>query len=96
MKIVIACGSGVATSTLIASKVEDIVKKLDIKAQIIQCSLNEVDGLLKDATLIVTSMGKLKVAADVPIVVALNYITGLGAEETDAEIERILLEKKGS
>ena len=96
MKIIIACGSGVATSTLIASKVEDLLKKHNIKAQVIQCSLNEVDGLLKDATLVVTSMGKLTVKGDVQVIVALNYITGVGAEATDAEIERILLENKGN
>ncbi|MDR0447981.1 MAG: PTS sugar transporter subunit IIB [Treponema sp.] len=96
MKIIIACGSGVATSTLIASKVEDIVKKNKLKAQIIQCSLNEVDGLAKDATLVVTSMGKLVLKCDVPLVVALPYITGVGAEACDAEIERILLENKGN
>jgi len=95
MKIIIACGSGVATSTLIASKVEDLLKKNDVKAQVIQCSLNEVDGLLKDATLVVTSMGRL-VVKDVPVVVALPYITGVGAEATDAEIERYILENKGS
>ena len=94
MKIIVACGSGVATSTLIASKVDDILKKNNLKAQVIQCSLNEVDGLLKDATLIVTSMGRLKVEGNVPIVVALPYITGVGAEETDKAIERILLDNK--
>lgn len=96
MKIIIACGSGVATSTLIAMKVENILKKNDLKAQVIQCSLTEVDGHLKGADLVVTSMGKLKVNGDVPIVVAIPYITGIGGEETDAAIERILLEKKGS
>ena len=93
MKIIIACGSGVATSTLIASKVEDILKKHDLKAQVIQCSLNEVEGNLKNATLVVTSMGRLTVE-DVPVVLALNYITGVGAEETDAAIEHILLENR--
>ena len=96
MKIVIACGSGVATSTLFASKVEDILKRNNLKAQVIQCSLNEVDGFLKGATLVVTSMAKLKIKEDIPMVVALPYLTGVGAEATDAEIERILLENKDS
>jgi PTS system galactitol-specific IIB component len=93
MKIIIACGSGVATSTLFASKVEDILKRNNLRAQVIQCSLNEVDGYLKGATLVVTSMARLKVEG-VPMVVALPYLTGVGAEATDAEIERILLENK--
>lgn len=94
MKIIIACGSGVATSTMIAAKVEDLLKKNDIKAQVIQCSLNEVNGHLKGATVIVTAMGRLEVNSDVPVVVALPYITGLNAEVTDAEIEKILLANK--
>ena len=94
MKIVIACGSGVATSTLIASKVDDLLKKNGLKAQVIQCSLVEVDGYLNGATLVVTAMGRLVVKGDVPVVVALPYITGIGAEVTDAAIEKILLEAK--
>ena len=94
MKIIIACGSGVATSTMIASKVEDLLKKLGLKAQVIQCSLTEVEGYLDGATLVVTAMGRLEVKSDIPVVVALPYITGMGAEATDAEIERILLANK--
>ena len=94
MKIIIACGSGVATSTVITSKVEALIKKLGLTAQIIQCSLTEVDGHLNNATLIVTAMGRLEVDGDVPIVVAMPYITGMGAEKTDAEIESILLAAK--
>lgn len=94
MKIVIACGSGVATSTMIAAKVEDLLKRNKLKAQIVQVSLNEVKGHLKDATVIVTAMKRLEVDSDVPIVVALPYITGIGGEAIDAQIEAILLANK--
>jgi len=93
MKILVACGSGVATSTLIAAKVEELLKKNKLKAQVVQCSLNEVEGNLKDADLVVTAMGRLKVK-DVPLIVALPYITGVGTEVTDAAIEKILLAHK--
>ncbi len=95
MKIIVACGSGVATSTVIASKVEEILKKNNMKAQIIPVSLSEVPNNLKDATLVVTSMGRLE-APGVPVVVAFPYITGVGAEETDAQIEKILKEAQAS
>ena len=89
MKIIVACGSGVATSTVIASRVEEIVKKLGFDAQIIQCSLHEVPGCAKGAALVVTSMGRLE-TSEAPVVVAFPYITGVGAEETDRQIEEIL------
>lgn len=90
MKIIIACGSGVATSTVIAAKVEEIVKKCGVTAQMIQCSLLEVPDKAKGAALVVTSMGKLEVEGGVPVVVAFPYITGLGTEQTDAQIEAII------
>jgi len=92
LKIIIACGSGVATSTVIAEKVSQIVKKNHFDAQIIQCSMSEVDSNLSGAALVVTSLAKLKISADVPLVVAFSYITGIGTEETDAKIENILRE----
>ena len=42
MKIVVACGSGVATSTVIASKVAQLLKNNGITADIIQCTIHEV------------------------------------------------------
>jgi len=89
MKIIVACGSGVATSTVIASKVEDILKRNGLKGEIIQCSLSEVSNNLKGVALVVTSMGRLE-AKDVPVIVALPYITGIGIEEIDKKIENVL------
>ena len=96
MKIVIACGSGVATSTMIAAKVDDLLERLNVKAQVVQISLNEVESHLNGATMIVTAMGRLEVDSDVPVVVALPYITGLGGETTDAEIEAIIRANMGT
>ena len=90
MKIVIACGSGVATSTVIAERVQRVVKEAGFNAQIVQCGVNGVEAEAKDATLVVTSLGKLKVEADVPVVVAFSYITGMGGDATDAKIVEIL------
>jgi PTS system galactitol-specific IIB component len=91
MKIVVACGSGVATSTVIASKVQDLLDRNNLKAQIVQCTLHEVDSYAKGAKLVVSSMPGLRVS-DVPVVVAFPYITGLGTEELDEKILSILMD----
>jgi Phosphotransferase system, galactitol-specific IIB component len=85
MKIIVACGSGVATSTVIASKIEDLLKKNKLKTQIIQCTIHEVDENSEGASLIVSSMPGLK-AKGVPVIVAFPYITGIGTEELDQKI----------
>ncbi|MBR5501818.1 MAG: PTS galactitol transporter subunit IIB, partial [Oscillospiraceae bacterium] len=52
MKVVIACGSGVATSTVIAERVQRVVKEAGFNAQIVQCGVNGVEAEAKDATLV--------------------------------------------
>ena len=53
-KIVIACGTGIATSTMVKDRVETILRKNGVPAKIIQCTLNEVDGYDGDVDLIIT------------------------------------------
>mgnify|MGYP002390918712 CR=1 FL=1 len=89
----IACGSGVATSTVMASRVKSLLDKHNLKAEIIQCSMNEASTCSPaDTALIVTSLGKLNVK-DIPVVVAIPYITGIGAEAVDEQIVSILKER---
>jgi len=95
VKIIVACGSGVATSTLIASKVDEILDRRGEKAQVIQCSLHEAESLAVGAVMVLTAMGGLQLTGDVPVINAMPYITGMGAETVDAEINRILDKVKG-
>jgi PTS system galactitol-specific IIB component len=93
MKIMIACGSGVATSTIMASRVKSLLEKHNLKADIIQCSMTEVSTCNpEDTALIVTSLGKLQVK-DIPVVVAIPYISGVGGEAVDEKIVSILKER---
>ena len=43
-KIVIACGAGLATSSMVREKVEEELKEHGISFKIIQCTLHEVEG----------------------------------------------------
>lgn len=54
--VVIACGAGVATSTMVKLKVEDILKKNKIKANIIQTRLSELPGYDNKSDLFITTM----------------------------------------
>jgi len=79
-KIVIACGTGIATSTVVADKVENICKKEGIDALITQCKVSELEAYVHGADLIVTTtvIGK---KYDIPVINALPFITGIGEEE---------------
>lgn len=89
IKVIVACGSGVATSTVIASKLDELLQENNIKAQIIQCTLHEVEANAKGASLVLSSMPNLKVEG-IPVIVALPYITGIGVESLNKKILEIL------
>ena len=42
--ILVACGTGIATSTVVCKKVEDLIKANGINARVIQCKISEVPG----------------------------------------------------
>ena len=90
MKIVVACGSGVATSTVIASKVAQLLKNNGITADIIQCTIHVVASNQAGASLIISSMPGLSVTTTAPVLVAFPYISGIGEEELDKKILDIL------
>ncbi|MFF3101994.1 PTS sugar transporter subunit IIB [Viridibacillus arvi] len=83
--IVVACGAGVATSTIIVDRLNNLLSKHDIKAKIIQCNLGEIDSYSRYADLIVTSM-KLNKTFEIPSITGISFITGIGQEETEISI----------
>ena len=86
-KIIVACGSGIATSTVALSKIQtglEIKGKLkDI--QFVQTSLSELPSLVEGATVIVTT-AQGGDGFGVPVVSGLGLITGLGVDKVIDEI----------
>jgi PTS system galactitol-specific IIB component len=84
-RILVACGSGVATSTVIASRIREICKAAGIDAYVEQVKIVEVASKAHDFDLIVAST-KVPTSVKVPSVSGVSYLTGIGAEKTDKEI----------
>ncbi|GAB6087261.1 PTS sugar transporter subunit IIB [Alkaliphilus crotonatoxidans] len=87
--IIIACATGVATSTLVAKRVEELAKKNGINIKLIQCKIAEVASKQGEADLIVTST-ILPTTYSIPAIKATAYITGIGAEKVDNQILEVL------
>ncbi len=87
--IIIACATGVATSTLVANRVEDLAKKNGITIKLIQCKIAEVASKQGEADLIIAST-ILPTSYNIPAIKATAYITGIGAEKIDAQILEVL------
>ncbi|MCW6509980.1 PTS sugar transporter subunit IIB [Lichenifustis flavocetrariae] len=89
--ILVACGTAVATSTLVAYAIEETMKERGLRVTIRQCKATEVPSLVADCDLIVATtpvpdnLGK-------PVIKGLPFLTGIGKADTLDRIEKILRE----
>lgn len=88
-KVLIICGTGVATSTVVAAKVRDHLVEQGIEANVAQGKVMDVVGGEVDADLVVATTD-VPASVTVPVIRALPLLTGIGQEEVLDEIARAL------
>ena len=84
--ILVACGTAVATSTVVAKSIEEILRDRGIDVVTRQCKASEVASMLSGVSLVVTTT-PLQGDLGVPIIQTLAFLTGIGKE---AVIEQII------
>ncbi|WP_042143573.1 PTS sugar transporter subunit IIB [Paucisalibacillus sp. EB02] len=86
-KIIVACGTGVATSTAVLEKIKDIVRNAGLEVDFYQCSASslkyEIDSV--KPTLVVSTT-PVSIDTEVPILKGLPFLTGLGVDEVKEQI----------
>ncbi len=87
--ILVACGTAIATSTVVAKAIEEALYDRDISVNIRQCKASEVPSLAQDADLIVTTT-PVSVDKDIPVIQTLAFLTGIGKEDVIEQIVEIL------
>ena len=89
VKILVVCGTGIATSTVVAKNVEEKLVKKGFKAETRQCKATEVKNNLDGIDLIITTTN-LSGNYDVPVIRTLAFLTGMGEDEAIEEIAKKL------
>ena len=84
-RIYVACGSGMATSHLIADQLQQMLKEKGIEADITATKVSDL-GKAENCDLIVTST-LLPDTFNVPVVRAISFLTGVGMEN---DLEKII------
>ncbi|MBP8857872.1 MAG: PTS sugar transporter subunit IIB [Anaerolineaceae bacterium] len=87
-RILVSCGTAIATSTVVAIAIEEALKDRGINVTIRQCKASEVPSLVQGMDLVVTTTpvpGNL----GVPVIQTLAFLTGIGKEEV---LEQIVAE----
>lgn len=90
-KILLACGSGIATSTAVHMKVEQMLNDRGFAGQfeITQCKVSEAPAKSPNFDfLIATTMAPA--GLECPYVNDIPYLTGVGVSDADEEIIRLM------
>ncbi|QIQ20461.1 PTS sugar transporter subunit IIB [Zophobihabitans entericus] len=86
-KIIVACGSGVATSQTVASKVSRLLQEKghnNIKVEVID--LKSLDTHIKDSAAYI-AITKVDKEYPIPVINGISFLTGMGM---DAELQKII------
>lgn len=84
-KVLVACGGAVATSTVAANKIKDLLNNNNIEANVEQCRVNELSSKANNVDLIVTT-AKVDREYDVPVIHGIAYISGVGIDKTNEKV----------
>lgn len=83
--VLVACGTAIATSTVVAKAIEERCKAEGIPVQTRQCKASEVARLAQDADLIVTTT-PVPANLGVPVIQGLAFLTGIGKDKVLEDI----------
>lgn len=85
-RILVACGTAIATSTVVARKIEEELGKRGFDVETNQCKAAEVPAKVEGHDLVVTTT-YVSGTGDVPVIHSVSFLTGIGVEQ---DIERIV------
>ena len=86
VNILVACGSGVATSTIAADEVKALCKEHGIHISLNKCT--ELPSMSKNADIVLTT-NNFKGNLDVPLMSIMGFVTGINEDK----LKHTLLEK---
>ena len=84
-KVLVICGTGVATSTMVASSIREHCTKQGISVEVSQGKVMDLLSGDPDVDLIVATTS-VPESVSVPVVAGLPFLTGIGRDEALAQI----------
>lgn len=94
-RVLVACGTAIATSRTVAKAVEEALKEQGIEVTTRPCKASEVITLGKDMDLVLTTT-PVQGDLGVPVVQTLAFLTGIGREAALQQIVKALGENGAS
>lgn len=88
-RVLVVCGTAIATSTHVAARLRDLCRQNGIDADIVQARVQEVPAYVSAADLIV-AIAQVPYSVKVPVVSGIPFLTGTGEQHAKDAILTIL------
>ena len=88
-RVLVACGTAVATSTVVATAIEEAMRARGVAVSLHQCKATELPSLADGADLIVSTT-PVPAGLGRPVIKGLPFLTGIGKDAALDEIEKVL------
>ncbi|MBM7541335.1 PTS sugar transporter subunit IIB [Amphibacillus cookii] len=83
--VLVACGAGIATSTVVNSAIEELAKEHHIDVNLIQIKIAEISSYIETADLLVSTTIVQK-EYPFPVINAQAFLTGIGLDKVKQDI----------
>lgn len=87
--VLVACGTAIATSTVVAKGIEEAMRERGIPVLTRQCRASEIRSRLSGVDLVVSTT-PVPDDLGVPVIKTLAFLTGIGKEDVLKQIEKAL------
>lgn len=88
-KIVVACGTAIATSTHVAMKIKEVLTERGKNVHVVQCRVQEIPSYVDGADAIIAT-AQVPFDITVPVFDGIPFLTGIGLEEVIDKIDQSL------
>lgn len=89
-KIIVSCGTAVATSTVAAKSIEEACKEAGIEVITVQCKVTEIQEYANQGADLIVTTSKLHFDLDIPVINGMPFLTGTGKSAVLDEIIAML------
>ena len=90
--VIVSCGTGIATSTVVAKAIEENCKLRGIKVITKQCKAAEIQVLIDQGADLIVTTTQMRFDPGIPVIRGLAFLTGIGKERVIEQIMSILKE----
>jgi PTS system galactitol-specific IIB component len=90
-RVLIACGTAIATATVVAEKVKEIAKEAGVPVNVAQCKAAEVRGRISTfSPHVIVATTPVPKDLGIPVFNGVPFLSGVGMDELKAQIVEAL------